>query len=442
MQSALVVDRRCRRGGLLSLVTLACLIGAMAFPGEAYCRRHVLRHLIDDDVSPAAADRARTVLQATVALARQSSCAPGCEIEARLDLLHAQSLGSTAAPALLASLDTTLRLVDSPDPTRRVVPGDRATRALAMNLVARGLARRGEDLPRARQLAQQALEQGSASDPFDQSGISYLATVADIHLRSGHPDSAAACYRRVVDEKRYPDRLGRQRMLVRLGNALESAGREREALAAFVEAAGCYLKADTTAGSRAFTLARRLGLDSDSLRVDIAARMDSSRCPMVLQEHVASSRVPVYHLRDLTGAWRDQVELEGRYTLVEIRDLGCPYCRATAGRLDSIAAALRDSTLGMTCVVEVPVVGSFEGKRTFAENALRTRRIKQPVVIDEDGNLAAKMGIDDTPALLILNQERRVRYQIAGGCQPLGRTVGEIITHVRNSDGRVNRGCD
>jgi hypothetical protein len=397
---------------------------------------------VEEDVSPAAADRARVFFQETVALAARSQCAPGCEIDARMDLLHAQSYGNTGTPALLASLDTTLRLIDSPYPRGRLVPGDRTTRALAMNIAARGLARREEDLPRARQLAQAALELGSASDPFDQSGISFLATLADILRRSGHPDSAANCYRRVIDEKRYPDLLGRQRILVRLADALEAAGSEREALAVLVEAAGFYLKADTTAASRVRALAIRLGLDSDSLRVDIAARMDSSRCEMVLREHIASSRVPVYHLRDLTGARRDQVELEGRYTLVEIRDLGCPYCRATADRLDLVALALRDSTLGMICIVEVPVEGAFEEKRTFAENALRTKRLKRPVVIDEDGNLAAMMGIEDTPALLILNQERRVRYQIIGGCQPLARTVGELFAHVRNSGGRVNRGCD
>jgi hypothetical protein len=114
VRNQFVVDRRWRRGVWRSLTILVCLIGIVALPRTAHSRRHVLRHLVEEDVSPAAADRARVFFQETVALAARSQCAPGCEIDARMDLLHAQSYGNTGTPALLASLDTTLRLIDSP----------------------------------------------------------------------------------------------------------------------------------------------------------------------------------------------------------------------------------------------------------------------------------------------------------------------------------------
>lgn len=95
--------------------------------------------------------------------------------------------------------------------------------------------------------------------------------------------------------------------------------------------------------------------------------------------------------------------LRGRPVLVHFWSTWCPVCRLEEGSIQSIAGDHSVLTVAFQ---------SGGGKAVAAY--LATHGLSMPVVLDDDGAMAARYGVRGVPASFILDGQGRIRFVEAG----------------------------
>lgn len=106
-----------------------------------------------------------------------------------------------------------------------------------------------------------------------------------------------------------------------------------------------------------------------------------------------------------TGAVAGLGKLEGRPVVVTVWASWCPACPKQVGALRAFAASHEEAPF-----LAVDTQEDVEAAQDF----LATNELSIPTIADEDGHIAAKLGVRELPTTLFLTSEHRVAMMWEG----------------------------
>ncbi len=118
---------------------------------------------------------------------------------------------------------------------------------------------------------------------------------------------------------------------------------------------------------------------------------------------LASGAAPPLAGLRLDGTPVDLTDLRGRPVLVHFWATWCPICKLSIGGVESIAQDHPVLTVAMQ-----------SGEATDIRAYLAEHGLELPVLIDEDGRLAARWGVRGVPANFVLNAAGQISYASQG----------------------------
>lgn len=128
-----------------------------------------------------------------------------------------------------------------------------------------------------------------------------------------------------------------------------------------------------------------------------------------LQRGLISGRAPALYGQDPEGVPLALSDDRGRTVLVHFWATRCAVCRLQQGAIEAI---------GRDWPVLTVVMQSGDARAVGAY--LRARGLRQPVLVDETGALAARFGVGAVPASFVVDPAGRIRFRQRGYTTPWG----------------------
>ena len=144
----------------------------------------------------------------------------------------------------------------------------------------------------------------------------------------------------------------------------------------------------------------------------------------------ASYPAPDFTLASLDGRSVTLSAFRGRVVLVEFWATWCGPCRYSTPSMEQIAKEFRQQG------VEVLLINAGEGSAAIRQWAGR-RFSAATILLDQDGAVAERYGVNGIPRLLVINQDGLVQYDeggYSGGLERnLRRILGELLATRTNA---------
>jgi thiol-disulfide isomerase/thioredoxin len=307
-----------------------------------------------------------------------------------------------------ASTDELIGLADS----SFVLLGDReGPRQLYGGLVLNALLDRGERLDAADSIARTVL-------PPESSNTTVLR--ARIFLARGMPDSAVGLLAPVA--KGAPDW---SEPASRLGLACERAGRDEQAIAAYVQAAAAWAEPDTTVLDPLRVLWSKRGLGPDSLARRIAQARHLSYRRIVFETPAVDRPAPRWTGQTLDGRKLRSQDFAGRIVVLKFWGTSCPVCIETLTEFHRFAAETPSRD-----VVFLTADREYGSERSLLERSrglVRDSSWTLPVLYDSSGALTRVFEVKAFPTTVLVDRSGRIRYVDVGEL-PDQRLAREQVT--------------
>jgi len=311
-------------------------------------------------------------------------------VENLLRQLILHSLISRRVPA-----DELVALAES---TATFVPSTRRAGWLYFGTVVQALAARGERLDWADSLAR-IIVRSSSQGPrlpsslllarvFDARGLADSTLALLEPLAGGNPDAAE--------------------LFGRLGRARERLGREDEAMADYVHAAGAWLEPDTTVLASLRALGAKRGVDSTELERRLAEERDISRQRVVFDEPRVDRRAPRWGGRTLEGRRLRDRDFAGRIVVLKFWGTWCPICLETLPDFQTYYTDTLPRDVVLLSVDREYAAG--DSTRAAIQALVRERGWTFPVLYDSTGAVADSFGVRSYPTTVVLDRRGRIRF--------------------------------
>jgi len=132
------------------------------------------------------------------------------------------------------------------------------------------------------------------------------------------------------------------------------------------------------------------------------------------QQPMIGQTAPSFSLKDLNGKTSSLEKFKGKYLVIHFATTWCPFCNAEAPNLEQLYRDYKDKG------VEVLIIDVKENKE-LVENTFKKFNFSFPVLLDEDGKIAASYAPEGVlPDLardevvlasnLILDKEGQIRF--------------------------------
>ena len=335
----------------------------------------------------------------------------------RLEEFLAAPADSTYVPIARIILVQALMTVRAPLPeftteAKRAIalmPDRPEAKASFYGSIATHLADRGEGLELALGYADQALK--ACPDEPQYRGLRGMARSAQglIQLQLGQTAAAIASLDRAV-----PDSPDSQRVLFRLGQAYEKAGKADAAIAAYVRSLGVFAASDTSAAApmRAVYLKRNGSLAGLDPKIEAARR--ASRNLVALEGRRHEAPAPDWSLPDLDGKKVELASLKGKVVVLDFWGSWCGPCRMELPYFQALYERYRGSK-------DVAVLSLNWERAQTTEEHVRTAReyMKQnkfsfPVVYDHEQTAVRSYGLQGFPTVFLIDRSGKIRYRNVG----------------------------
>jgi thiol-disulfide isomerase/thioredoxin len=308
-------------------------------------------------------------------------------------------------------------LVEAKAPTAEVVvAGDAAlaavpegpSRGQIYNALAYELAERGEQLDKALEYARKAESGVPAGDEFKEMGAAVHDTLGWVYLKRGETDKAIAALSAAAAAA--PDQ---QEIIWHLGQAYEKAGKQDEAIDAYVRSAAVFLGKDTRAEASLRTLYQQRNGSLDGLEARLKAARDKSLQQVAFESRRYEKQAPAWELKDLAGKPVKLADFKGKIVVMDFWGSWCPPCRAELPSFQAMYDKYKDKGVVFLGVnwerpaephVRMKKVTSFmaENKYTF------------PVIIDHDKVVAEAYELQGFPTVFLIDGTGTIRYRNLG----------------------------
>lgn len=289
-------------------------------------------------------------------------------------------------------------IVACAESTATVIPSTRRFGWLYFGTAVRALAARGERLEWADSLARIIVRSSSEGPRLPSSLL--LARVFDAR---GLADSTLALLEPLAGEN--PDAA---ELFGRLGHARERLGREDEAMADYVHAAGAWLEPDTTVLASLRALGAKRGVDSAEVERRLAEERDVSRRRIVFDEPRVDRPAPRWGGRTLAGRLLRDRDFAGRIVVLKFWGTWCPVCLETLPDFQTYVTDTLPRGLVLLSVDREYAAG--DSTRAAIQSLVRERGWTFPVIYDSNGAVADSFKVRSYPTTVVMDRRGRVRF--------------------------------
>jgi peroxiredoxin len=129
-------------------------------------------------------------------------------------------------------------------------------------------------------------------------------------------------------------------------------------------------------------------------------------CTGAIAGSEVGSKLQNFQLKDASGASRSLESYSGKILVFVFWSFKCPVSLAYDDRVEKLQAKYADKGVAVLAVAS----GANDNAEEIKANAANLK-IKFPVLLDTDGDLAEKLGATHTPDVFILDREAVLRYR-------------------------------
>ena len=128
---------------------------------------------------------------------------------------------------------------------------------------------------------------------------------------------------------------------------------------------------------------------------------------------------PPFALPMLNGNSMSLSDMRGQFVLVEFWATWCGPCRYSTPSLEAVYRRYKDRGVAVLLI--------NQGESPEQVRAWAGKRFTAPILLDRDGAVGTRYGVNGIPRLLIIDREGRILYDHSGYAGELERNLGVIL---------------
>ncbi len=282
-------------------------------------------------------------------------------------------------------------------------------RASLATEVANELRTRGQRPDEAMALARGAVTDATHATDRPKSAVEARAMALDavgrLHTAAARHDSAVVAFTAAAESS-----PANPELLTRLGAALEAAGREADALGAYVRSAGVFASQDTSAREPLARLwAKRGGAEAG-----LAAAIDSARAVsrrfVAFESRRHEGDAPAWELPDTLGRLHRLADYRGKVVVLNFWGSWCPPCRQELPHFQTLYETWSKRGVQFMAINwERPAATPADRVRRYADY-LAKNGFTFPTVLDHDRKAVEAYGLEGYPSTYLIDGAGRLRF--------------------------------
>ncbi len=276
--------------------------------------------------------------------------------------------------------------------------------------VARLLALRGEELPRALQFARAGVKSLPANDERTPGmrGFAY-GSVGVVHFEAGRFDSAHVWL--LASLPYSPDS---QEVLVAIARTETRMGRQDDAINHFVRALGVFPPGDTigTGELGAAYTARHGSLKGLDARITAARKTSSDRVALEPRRHERTA--PTWKLQGLDGTEMALENYKGKVVVLDFWGSWCGPCRYEMPLIEALHKRYKKEGKVVFLGVNWERTESVDQHLATARAYVKQNGITFPSVIDPKQVVTNAYLVEGFPSAYVIDREGKIRYRNVG----------------------------